>query len=262
MSNNLHYTIYNVSKNSTQPWLVFLAGYTGSCETWNRLCSLLLTQNDYSILLIDNLGAGKSPQPEKLYTTEEMATYVTNVINKLNIDKVYLLGHSMGGAIAQQIVFTHPELVEHLFLISSFAKLDTIARLFLTGRYELLKSGADKYAVALLAIPTIFGNKFLGQEDNQKLAIQRMVNNPQTLPGMFGQLNACLQHNATNSLGKIRCGTSIITGTNDLLVSPKHSIDLHSAIKTSSLTYIKEGGHMLQLEYPQELADIIIKKLR
>lgn len=261
MSENLYYTIYNTSKNYNQPWLVFLAGYTGSCETWNSLCSALIKQSDYPILLIDNLGAGKSLQPTGTYTTGEMATYVMHIINKLKINKICLLGHSMGGAIAQQIVLTYPDLVQHLFLISSFAELDVIARLFLIGRYELLKSGADKYTVALSTIPTIFGNRFLCQEDNQKLAIQRMINNPQTLAGMFGQLNACLKHDAKNELVRIKCDTSIITGGDDILVNPQHSIYLHSAIANSTFSQISNAGHMVQLEQPQELANIIIKEI-
>ncbi|MBP9741762.1 MAG: alpha/beta hydrolase [Burkholderiales bacterium] len=260
MNDNLYYTIYNTSKNHNQPWLVFLAGYTGSCETWNSLCSALLTQEDYSILLIDNLGAGKSLQPIGTYTTEEMAAHVMHIINKLNINKIWLLGHSMGGAIAQQIVLTHPDLVQHLFLISSFAELDAVARLFLIGRYELLKSGADKHAVALSTIPTIFSNRFLCQEDNQKLAMQRMINNPQTLAGMFGQLNACLKHDAKNELVRIKCYTSIITGDDDVLVNPRHSTYLHSAIINSTFNCISNAGHMVQLEQPQELANIIIKE--
>lgn len=262
MNDNLHYTIYNTSKNPDQPWLVFLAGYTGSCETWNNLCSILLANNDYSILLIDNLGAGKSIQPSGLYTTEEMANYVVKVIDKLGINKIYLLGHSMGGAIAGQIALTHPKLVQHLFLISSFAKLDVVARLFLTGRYELLKSGANKQAVALSSIPTIFGNKFLHETENQNLAIQRMVNNPQTLGGMFGQLNACITHNIKDNLPKITCNTSIITGSHDILVNPKHSMDLHAGIRNSTLTQISDTGHMVQLESPLELANIIVRELK
>ena len=246
MSENLYYTIYNTSKNYNQPWLVFLAGYTGSCETWDSLCSALLTQDDYSILLIDNLGAGKSLQPTWPYTTEEMATYVMHIINKLNINNICLLGHSMGGAIAQQIVLTYPDLVQHLFLI---------------GRYKLLKSGADKHTIALSTIPTIFGNRFLCQEDNQKLAIHRMINNPQTLAGMFGQLNACLKHDAKNELVRIKCDTSIITGVDDILVNPQHSIYLHSAIANSTFSQISNAGHMVQLEQPQELANIIIKEI-
>ncbi len=261
MNDNLYYTIYNASQNYNQPWLVFLAGYTGSCETWNSLCSALLTQDDYSILLIDNLGAGKSLQPTGAYTTEEMATHVMHIINKLNINKICLLGHSMGGAIAQQIVLTHPDLVQHLFLISSFAELDIVARLFLIGRYELLKSGADKHTIALSTIPTIFGNNFLCQENNQKLAIQRMVNNPQTLAGMFGQLQACLNHNVKNKLVKITCNTSIITGKDDVLVNPQHSMYLHSAITNSTFHWISNAGHMVQLEQSQELASTVIKEL-
>lgn len=263
-NSSLHYLIYSKARfsNKDRPWLVFLAGYTGTYETWYNLIKILLNHEDCSILLIDNLGAGKSPQPEGEYNTQVMAQQVIELLNRLEINNICLFGHSMGGAIAQELAISNPEYIEHLFLISSFAQLDPVARLFLLGRYELLKSGADKQAMALATIPSIFGNSFLQSEENQKLAIQRMMNNPQTLTGMFGQLSACLNHDTTNRIQKIQCNTTVITGDKDILVNPEHSANLHANIQHSSFTEILDAGHMVQLEQPQQLANIIIKAVR
>ena len=257
----LYHTVLHKSKNKSTKWLVFLAGYTGSCETWINLGQYLIEKANYSILLIDNLGAGKSIQPDGPYSTELMADNVLEVIQLINLNQFTLIGHSLGGAIAQQIAIKHSKLIEHLVLLSSFAKLDPVANLFLTGRYELLKSNADKRSIALSSISSLFGNQFLSDSDNIELAIQRMVNNPQTLPGMFGQLTACLEHNTRAYLRKIICKTSIITGANDILVHPRHSIELHEGIKYSSFSKISNSGHMIQLEQPKELAKVLINQI-
>jgi 3-oxoadipate enol-lactonase len=191
-----------------------------------------------------------------------MAEKVLDIIKKLDLTDIYLVGHSMGGAIAQQIAITDSAIIKHLFLISSFAQLDNIARIFLTARYELIKAKVDKNITALSSIPTIFGNKFLSDPNNVELAVQRMVNNTQTLPGMYGQLNACLEHNTKYEISKIECKTSIITGTDDILVRPAHSMYLHDAIKQSDYIAVADAAHMVQLEQPYGLAQILINACR
>lgn len=254
----LNYKIYHKSNDIDASWFVFLAGFTGTYETWNMLCDKILEKHNISILLIDNLGAGKSSQPSGEYTTVIMAEKVFEVIIELKLNNITLVGHSLGGAIAQQIAINNPKIIKNLILLSSFAKLDFIAQHFLISRYELSKANVDKNLIAKAAIPSIFGNEFLTNESNIKLAIQRVVDNPQTLDGMFGQLSACLSHDTTKIIQEINCPTKIISGANDILVAPNHSTLLNLLIPKSSLCFIPNCGHMIQLEKPNELLAMLI----
>ncbi|HMT02154.1 MAG TPA: alpha/beta hydrolase [Burkholderiales bacterium] len=78
------------------------------------------------------------------------------------------------------------------------------------------------------------------------------------LDGMFGQLSACLSHDTTKIIQEINCLTKIISVANDILVAPKHATLFNLLIPKSSLHFIPNYGHMIQLEKPNELLDMLI----
>ena len=255
----LHYHFYSKSNNQSAPIYVFLGGFTATYEAWYKVSDLMLTQQDCTILLIDNLGAGKSPQPSGKYTTTQMATMVIEVITHLNLNKVTFIGHSMSGAIAQHIALIAPQLINHLYLLSTAPNFNEVTKLFLINRYDLAKSNIGKELIAKMIIPTVFGNAFLTSQENINIAINRVVNNPQTIDGLFGQLNACLTHDTADIINLISCKTMIITGNDDILVTPTNSTYLNKMIKDSTLHIIDNAAHMIQLDQPQKVAEIILQ---
>jgi pimeloyl-ACP methyl ester carboxylesterase len=256
----LNYTIYNQDKINHTSCLVFLHGYTGTLETWSNTYSYF-TQDEnlknFPVIFIDNLGSGKSPQPEGKYTTELMSEKILEILDDLQIKNMILIGHSLGGAIAQQIAISRPNFVNQLFLISSFANVDAVCSQFLSSRYELMLAGVSKELIAKVSIPTIFANKYIQSGNNLEIAINRVINNPQGLNGMYGQLTACLEHNTLDTLYKIISNTVIITGDNDLLVNKKHSELLYQLIIKSEIIYLSNCGHMVQLEETNQLFNIL-----
>lgn len=253
----LNYKIINHNKNV--PCFVFIPGYTGTLDTWKVLVEQLEKSGNIApILLIDNLGAGSSPQPSGVYTTMQMADGIVKVIQHLQLEKINLVGHSLGGLIAQQIALSNPRLINKLFLLATSIKFDEVTRLLITNRYELAIAEIDKTIIAKITIPTIFGNRFLSNPEKVRMAIDRTVNNPQTISGMYGQLQACLTHNTSEAVTNIACPTTIIHGANDILVSINHSQELAHLISNSQFYTIPDCGHMLQLEQPQQLVNILV----
>lgn len=254
----LNYQIYNQSKNQEAPIYLFLGGYTATSEVWYPLAEIIKEKLDCTIILVDNLGGGKSQQPHGEYTTLQMAELVIEVIEHLKIQKLNLIGHSMGGSIAQQITLLIPQIINQLYLLSTSSKYDKVNQLFLINRYELAKSTVDRELIAKSIIPTVFGKSFLNNDKNIEFAISRVVNNPQTLDGLSGQMYACLTHDTTNMIQQIKCKTLIIVGSEDILVPYVHSKYLHEHIHGSVLQIIDDCAHMVQLEKPQKLAEIIL----
>ena len=86
----LNYTIYNENKINHSNCLVFIHGYTGILETWNTLYSYFLQDDklkNMPAIFIDNLGSGKSPQPEGEYTTQLMGKKILELFDFLKIKK-------------------------------------------------------------------------------------------------------------------------------------------------------------------------------
>jgi len=123
----LNYKILNQNNIGRLPCLVFIAGFTANYEVWNPLVNHLTGCSITNpLLLIDNLGAGASHQPEEMYTTQLMANEIIKVLNTLSIKSLFIIGHSLGGAIAQYMALTKEFAVERLFLLGSFSLIESV----------------------------------------------------------------------------------------------------------------------------------------
>ncbi len=257
--NALYYKMIDTGSRRAKSTLVLIGGYTADLNLWRPLIREMKSHNaDMHVLAIDNLGAGQSPQPSELYTTREMARDVCACLDRLGVVNAVVLGHSMGSAIAQHIALCCPRRVAHLLLVSSFARLDKVASKFLQARYELMAANIDKALVAKASMPSLFGNRFLEDDENVRLGIQRVIENPQTAEGMRGQLHACVTHDTVEALSGITCRTKVIYGDRDVLIHPAHSELLHRRIAGSKLVCLPDCGHMVPLESPRDLCEQVL----
>ena len=256
----LNYKLLTNNKgDNSLPTIVIIPGFTGNIQGWLGFSELLSQHIKYDILLIDNLGAGLSPQPEESFDTNRMAQEIIKIINHLEIKNIILIGHSLGGAIAQKICLEHSNLMTQLFLLSSFAKLDQVGCKFLINRVTLQENNISKQLIAESIMPTLFAEPFLSNNELCNLFVERTINNPQTLNGVKGQLHACIAHDTRNLVDNIKCKTHIITGKFDILVNTEHSVLLQSLIPNSTLDIINDCGHMIHVEQTNELISYITK---
>ena len=76
-----------------------------------------LTAEGYRVIVPDQIGFGKSSKPIGYqFTFQQLAQNTKAVLDALHIDKIYLLGHSMGGMVATRFALMYPEVVEKLVL--------------------------------------------------------------------------------------------------------------------------------------------------
>jgi len=112
--------MYYEMTDFTNPWeepetLVLIHGYSSNAKFWFPQVPVFC--REFKVITIDNRGSGRTTIPQKGFTMKTMASDLRALLDKLNVDKVYLLGHSMGGCIAQQFAIDYPERGEG---ISSF----------------------------------------------------------------------------------------------------------------------------------------------
>ncbi|WP_415061375.1 alpha/beta fold hydrolase [Bdellovibrio sp.] len=78
-----------------------------------------LNQEGYRVIVPDQIGFGKSSKPQNYqYSFQTLAENTYKLLKSLNIDKFYLLGHSMGGMLASRFTLMYPEQVTKLFLVN------------------------------------------------------------------------------------------------------------------------------------------------
>jgi pimeloyl-ACP methyl ester carboxylesterase len=99
------------------PVVLFIHGILGSQRQWAHLVDEL--DDDHRVLMPDLFGHGESAKPLGDYSLSAHAAAMRDLLDHLDIDRVTLVGHSLGGGIAMQFFYLFPERVDRLVLVSS-----------------------------------------------------------------------------------------------------------------------------------------------
>jgi len=102
--------------------LVMIAGFSADQSLWKS--QLPAFKKKFQVVIFDNRGVGKSDKPKGPYSPRMMSEDTIKLMDFLNIKKAHILGHSMGGLIAQEIAINHPERIMKLILASTWAYQD------------------------------------------------------------------------------------------------------------------------------------------
>lgn len=99
------------------PTLLFIHGILGSQRQWRRLVDGL--DDDHRVLVPDLFGHGDSAKPLGDYSLSAHAAALRDLLDHLGIERVTLVGHSLGGGIAMQFLYLFPDRVDRLVLVAS-----------------------------------------------------------------------------------------------------------------------------------------------
>jgi esterase len=108
----IHYQIYPLEEK--KPWVLLIHGLFGSLDNLSGLRRGLT--NDYNVLAIDLPDHGKSMRTTK-FSFDENALLIIELIKRLKLEKISIIGHSLGGKIAMQIALNAPGMVECLVIM-------------------------------------------------------------------------------------------------------------------------------------------------
>src|SRR5947209_2875447 len=100
-----------------RPVLLFVHGMAGSSATWRTVLPALAEH--YTVVAPDLLGHGASDKPAHDYSLGGHANVLRDVLVALGIERATVVGQSLGGGVAMQLAYQHPERCERLVLVSS-----------------------------------------------------------------------------------------------------------------------------------------------
>lgn len=198
------------------------------------------------MIAIDLPGHDRSPGPAR-DSIDDYARDVLAVLDALQHERVYLLGHSMGGAVAMTVALMQPERVRGLVLLACGAKL-TVAP-------ELLD--ADAATAAHLLVEWSWGpNANPNQRQRHEMALHTLE--PETLRT---DLTACNAFDIRPRLADITAPTLVVAGEHDQMTPPRFSTYLSDHLPNATLETLPTG-HMLMLEQPQLTARVVLDWLQ
>lgn len=238
----IFYRHYDRGADPARPPLVLVHGAGGTLTHWPPEIRRL---PDTAVYALDLPGHGKSPGAG-CATIEEYADVVVGFMEALDLPPAVLAGHSMGGAIVQDVALRYPDKVAGLALIATGARLK-VAPLILDG----IQTSFDA-TVAQIAQFVYSPN--VTPEMRAEYATHLQQTDPALL---YGDFAACDAFDRRGQLTQVQRPTLIICGTADKMTPVKFSQSLHDELPNSELHLIDNAGHMVILERPGLVAGLL-----
>jgi len=104
-------------RTGSGPAVLLVHGMAGSSATWRAVMPALGA--DHLVVAPDLLGHGESAKPLGDYSLGAYASGLRDLLGALDVGPVTVVGQSLGGGVAMQLAYQHPELVERLVLVNS-----------------------------------------------------------------------------------------------------------------------------------------------
>ena len=244
--------------------VVFIHGFPASSHLWHDVVRQMPA--GHRLVVLDLLGFGRSDRTGASVSAspsvDAHATRLLRLLDDLRIDAACLVGHALGGAVAQAAAVLAPTRVARLCLVNSVA-FDAWPR----GAARLARAIAHAPALARLAgapllAGLIHGSLLRGFADRERgrHALDQFLHAFTARLGvdsLIAQLNA--MHDAGvpalgARLGTLRCPTAILAGARDPFLPATLPTRLHEAIAGSTLEVIEGARHFLPDDAPDRVA--------
>jgi pimeloyl-ACP methyl ester carboxylesterase len=218
----------------------------------------------FRVIAPDLRGHGESPAPEGVYTMDEMADDVIELLQTLHISEPIVLGGlSMGGYVALSLVARYPERIRALMLMDTRASADTPEAA--QGREASAKAVLDANkpdAVVTAMLPKLFSKQTLEQRP-ERVEPLRAVMERMTPRGIAGALRGMGKRpDRRADLARISVPTLVMVGEEDVVTPPTDAKALAAAIPNARLEIIAGAGHMAPYENPAAANAVILEFLR
>lgn len=226
------------------PPVLFIMGFGMPGAVWGPQVDEL--QEDHRCCHYDHLGVGESDRGPFFRTIPAMADDAVRILDDLGWDQAHVVGVSMGGMIAQELVLRSSDRCQTLTLVATHggapvASLPTLQgmRLFLQGLF----GGRD---ARLRSLPRLlYPPEFLDAigDDAMRSHLDVRLGHPPALRTVLGQLYAVLRHSTESRLSQIDTPTLLVRPAKDILIRPTQTDRLAQRIPNAQVLRFDDAGH-------------------
>jgi pimeloyl-ACP methyl ester carboxylesterase len=235
--------LFTLERGDAGPVAVFLHGFCQSSQYWAPTVDRVAAAGMRG-LAVDLPGFGRSAREAGPYTMSGLADRVVRLLDERRIERVVLVGGSMGGVVAQQLALRHPQRVERLLLVATGA----IAANPAAGLAK-----ADEIAAApwdLAAVTPIVNGFFFRPPGEPQLAAYLAIGLGASKDAAVEATRSNAQNDTMDAIRTIAVPTMIIQGRHDRARTPEHGALMRDRIPGATLAVIEDAGHTPQLEQP------------
>lgn len=247
--------------------LLLIHGMAGSSDAWRSVITQL--SKKYRVVAPDLLGHGKSAKPRSDYSLGAFAVWLRDLLDELGIARVTIVGQSLGGGVAMQFVYQHPDYCQRLVLISSGGLGPDVGRTL-----RLLSAPGAELIMPVIAPPAVVraGNKVRAWLSAASIHSPRgaemwsaysSLADQQTRQAFLRTLRSVVDYHgqAVSALNRLHLTSElpimVIWGDADRIIPVEHAYALNEARPACRLEVLGGVGHFPHVERPGDVVDLL-----
>lgn len=231
--------------------LVLVHGLGGaSLAEWFKVGPVLAER--YRLTVVDHRSHGLSPKTTDRFEIEDVADDIAAVLAQVGVRRAAVVGYSMGGAITQALAYRHPQLVERMVLIATFAQHPgwwrplRVASVWVIRTWERLTGlGSPEvrslYLLATGAVDRRHG-RWLWEETHRR----------DSEAGSAATFSL-LRFDSTDWIGRVRQPALVVIPLQDQLVPVRWQYDLAAALPDAAVSEILGARHEAPFTHPEQV---------
>lgn len=247
--------------------LLLLHGMAGSSETWRAVLPQLSKR--YRVIAPDLLGHGQSAKPRSDYSLGAFAVGLRDFLDELGISQVTVVGQSLGGGVAMQFVYQHPDYCQRLVLISSGGLGQDVG-----WTLRLLSApGAELIMPVIAPSPVVRAGEKLrswlsavniqSPRGAEMWSAYSSLSDGQTRQAFLRTLRSVVDYRgqAVSALNRLYLTSDlpllVIWGDEDRIIPVEHGYALNDARPGCRLEVLPGVGHFPHVEKPNDVVDLL-----
>ena len=239
-------TFYVFNKKEQSIPIVFVHGVGLTYEIWQPQLDFF---KDYSNLSYDILGHGKSSLTKQNISFDDFSDQLIELINELKIEKIHLVGFSIGSLIARNFATRYGDRLRSLVLLGSIYKRSEQQQKIVNERFNQAKK---ELKLSRQALKRWFTDKYLENNPDTYEKISSILSK-NNMANFLKVYELFVKHKNDEDFKKILAKTLVMTGEHDIGSTIEMSQQLNNVIMDSELKIIKEGKHLCGIECADEV---------
>jgi pimeloyl-ACP methyl ester carboxylesterase len=223
------------------------------------------------VITLDLRGVGQSARPEGPYSMRLWAEDVSALLDYLGEKRAHVVGSSLGGCVALEMVDQRPEQVASLVLVAAFSELDRSLEVNFRLRIAIVERlGMDEVLANHMMLWTL-SRRFIETERGKRAADALLQSVRRNTPALYASfLRAILEFGrvlpgqegepkVTERLSRIAVPILLVVGRDDILTPVSFSELIQQRIPGAELAVIPDCGHITFVEQPEESARLVVE---
>ena len=242
--------------------IVLVHGIGATLDHWALVIPALSEKR--RVVALDLPGFGRSAKPDRRYDPETFAQTIDGFLRKLGFDRIFLVGHSLGGAITAEFTLLYPQRIEKLVLVDAAGMTRMPARLldFAVTQFER-SIDARKIQLPPRLVRAMAKMMFYEPHPYAERNIGRILASmsegdwPERVRSFVRAATGLSRAQVRARLEEFDVPTLILWGERDRVLPVRHGRQLHAGIRGSRFVTFPRTGHCPQIERPERFVELV-----